>query len=191
LPLTVIFKALPSAGVYVRNVRTDQAVPIAVLLALACAGKPDEPVRARIVDADTLADLGAPAHTEVAPGLYAVYSRDGDAAALHAEAVAGLDRAADPFDAEPFGAGAWVVADDDVAATLLLSERWEALDASVPGDLVVWIPGKDLIFFAHRPGEADVEGLTRAAEAAWAESAAPISTEPYRWTPGGWEKWTP
>ena len=110
--------------------------------------------------------------------------------ALEAKALENLAACCSELPVQPVEDGpglfqVWV-GDSYEAARLLLHEPWGALADTVPGDLVVAAPSREVVLFT---GSEDSTGLFLLNELAteMTESAHGLSSQLLHWTPEGWE----
>lgn len=81
--------------------------------------------------------------------------------------------------------------DGDAADLLVVPELWEAIDAELPGDLVVVPAAQDVVFYGATDDADALEAMITVAEAAYVREERPVSPAPLVWTPGGWTTYAP
>lgn len=74
---------------------------------------------------------------------------------------------------------------DDVTGYLLTPEDWAPL-AQRLGNLIVAAPGADSVLYARGANAIDVDALSTLAAQMFAQAAAPVSAQVFRWTDRGW-----
>ncbi|HEV7693003.1 MAG TPA: hypothetical protein VGO52_19370 [Hyphomonadaceae bacterium] len=74
---------------------------------------------------------------------------------------------------------------DDVTAYLLTPEDWAPL-AQRWGGLIIAAPGADSVLYARGANAIDVDALSTLAAQMFAQAAAPVSAQVFRWTDRGW-----
>ena len=147
-----------------------------------------------VLDSATIADIdalgeGRIARTPLGPGaVWAVEKggrlvEEGDPLVME-RALANEAARVGPLTGDALSDGAFALrVDGDAAATLVLADHWEALDAQIPGDLVVVVGARDAVFYGP---EAAADGLRELGDVAYTSEEGPIGPLCWVWTPGGW-----
>src|SRR5262249_9702200 len=73
------------------------------------------------------------------------------------------------------------------ASRFLLPESWAALAKRWNGQLIVAIPGTDVVLYGRPQDGASIADMAMLARIAAAKANRPLSTTVYRWTGSGWE----
>ena len=77
------------------------------------------------------------------------------------------------------------------SAMFLLHPEWRTLIDRIDGAPVVVPIGRDIVLFTSEKSQAGLQTLAQilAVERREPAAAYPITTQPYRWTPGGWARY--
>lgn len=76
-------------------------------------------------------------------------------------------------------------------ARLFLHDEWAAVAAEIPGDVIAAVPDRDTLCFGGTEEPGAVALLQRLVEGGVTSRPHPVSTQLVRWTPAGWEPFTP
>lgn len=82
-----------------------------------------------------------------------------------------------------------VLTDDPYASSrLLVPETWAALVKKSHGQLIVSVPGTDMVLYTEETDPASIEVLRNMTRDAVAHVTRPVSLAVFRWTPNGFEE---
>lgn len=76
-------------------------------------------------------------------------------------------------------------------ARLFLHDEWARVAAEIPGDLIAAVPDRDTLIFGGTEQPGAVALIQRLAEGGVTSRPHPVSTQLIRWTPSGWEPYSP